>query len=165
MNLRTLKKLSKCAAPLLVVLGDRREQFPAKKGDNHLGHLITARKHWDRWNFVQPTCKAHNGFLDRRGMSIVHTTRKGRTVLIKPPSEPRKGTIMVGGTDGGEQPEWSEETAWSALHSLVACHFTDWEAYVNSDGPWVCSRDLSSSRKVLAAAREIVAEALVRRAA
>ena len=44
MNLRTLKKLSKRAAPLLPLLGDDRKQFPAERWDNYTGLLIMDRK-------------------------------------------------------------------------------------------------------------------------
>lgn len=126
MNLRTLKKLSKRAAALLPLLGDRREQFACGKGDGSLGTLITAHKHWRRGR-CSPNYDPVNNYLDRRGQGIKITTRAGHTLCLTPPWEPRKGTIMVGGMSGGEQPEWDEETAWEALREHVFWNFTTWD--------------------------------------
>jgi hypothetical protein len=75
-------------------------------------------------------------------------------VKLYPPYHPRKGTVMVGGMSGGEQPEWDEECAYAALYSWVWSHFTDWSDYENIRR----TRDLSSVSKLFAAADEMVAE-------
>lgn len=48
MNLRTLKKLFKRAAPWLPLLGDNREQFCAEAHNNYHGCFIGDRKHRER---------------------------------------------------------------------------------------------------------------------
>lgn len=153
MNLRTLKKLSKRAAPLLILLGDRREQFPCPRGDGHVGGLITARKHWDR-SGCHPSFEPWNNYLTPKGMPLKHVTRAGRSIVIRPPDTPRKGTVMVGGMDGGEQPEWSEETAWEALTEQVWWHFTEWDAALQDLVP---TRTFRAPRDYLRAAVEITA--------
>lgn len=152
MNLRTLKKLSKRAAALLPLLGDTRDQFPAERGDNYASVLISARKHWER-SPCHPTHNPWNDYSTPRGMPIRRVTRAGRHIVIKPPSHPRKGTIMVGGMDGGEQPEWSEETAWEALRMLVWAEFTDW----SKDDP-VPLREFKTPGDIFRAAAELIAE-------
>lgn len=120
MNLRILKKLSKRAAPYLPLLGDRREQFPARPGDNYHGLIVSARKHWER-SHCHPNYEPWNP-----SEAIVWTTRAGRRALMKMPSHPWPGTIMVGETSGYYEPEWSEECAYAALANLVYWHFTEW---------------------------------------
>lgn len=147
MNLRTLKKLSKVAAPILPLLGDHREQFRSVLGeDNYIGGtFISARKHWERRR------TAHGG--GGRGREILVPARDGRGwVRHCAPDHPRKGTVMVGATSGYYEPEWDEETAWTALERLVRSHFTDW----SEDGP-VVLRKFRFPRDVLAAARELIA--------
>lgn len=159
MNLRTLKKLSKRAAVLLPLLGDNREQFPSERGDNYHGHLITARKHWDRRR-CHPKYEPRNDYRTKRGAEILHWTKAGRPVLIKPPTHPRKGTVMVGAVSGYYEPEWDEESAWRALDGLVRGHFTDWDKLEQDNVPFgsALTRDLSTPPKVLAAARDMIAE-------
>lgn len=124
MNLRTLKKLSKRAAPLLPLLGDDREQIPAKPYDNYHHGFIGDRKHWER-SRCHPTYQGRNGWLHRRGAEIVFMSHKGKTMVMRPPSHPRKGTIMVGCMSGYYEPEWDEQDAWSALEDLVGWHFCE----------------------------------------
>lgn len=126
MNLRILKKLSARAAPLLPLLGDTRQQFPAIEGNNYHGTVIRDRKCWDR-SRCHPTYTGH-------GEAIVYTTRAGRRMVMRPPHHPLAGTIMVGGMSGYYEPEWDEECAWLALANLVWWHFTDWGDQVDSDG-------------------------------
>jgi len=152
-NLRTLKKLSKRAAPLLTLLGDRREQFPCPNGDGHLSWLITERKHWDR-SSCHPSYTPSNSYSTPRGMPLKLTTRAGHPLIIRPPMEPRKGTIMVGGVDGGPQPEWSEETAWEALREQVWWAFVDFHP---TTGEIVSTRDFPTPSAVLRGAAEIIA--------
>lgn len=154
MNLRTLKKLSKRATPLLALMGDRREQFPSERGDNHLSRLIGDRKHWDR-SACHPSYTPHNNYLTPRGMPIKRVTRAGRTIVIRPPSEPRKGTMMVGGMDGGEQPEWSEETAWEALTEQVYWSFIDFHP---ETGDIIAARDFPTPRAIFQGAAEIITQ-------
>lgn len=154
MNLRTLKKLSKRAAPLLVLMGDTRQQFPADRGANHLSRLITARKHWDRSSCL-PDYTPHNSFLTPRGRPIKHVTRAGRTMVIRPPTEPRKGTMMVGATSGYYEPEWDEETAWEALSEQVHWTFVDFHP---ETGDILSKRDFPTPRAIFKGAAEIVAQ-------
>lgn len=154
MNLRTLKKLSKRAAPLLPLLGDRREQYPAELGGSSVGTLIGARKHWDRFR-CHPGHEPRNDYSTARGAPLKRQTRAGGYIVLRPPNEARKGTIMVGGPDGGETPEWSEETAWEALTELVWWHFAEWDAGRKDLVP---TRTFRSPRDYLRAADQITAD-------
>jgi hypothetical protein len=151
-NLRTLKKLSKRAAPLLVKLGDMREQFPSERGDNYHGYLITARKHWERRR-VRPDYRPRNEYRTKRGAEILYWSRAGHPILLRTPTHPLKGTIMAGGNDCGEQPEWYECSAWGALEDLVRGHFTDW----SGDGP-IKTRTFKNPSEILQGARDIIKE-------
>ncbi|MCV9910200.1 hypothetical protein OIV19_21635 [Brucella sp. HL-2] len=152
MNLRTLKKLSKRAAPLLPLLGDTREQFPAKPYDNYHHGFIGDHKHWERGR-CHPTYEGRNDWLHPRGAQILFTTRKGKPMVMKPPSHPRKGTIMVGCTVGYYEPEWDEQDAWSALQSNVESYFQEF------DGEnLILTRAFPTVASVFAAAHEIIAE-------
>lgn len=126
MNLRTLKKLSKRAAPILPLLGDDREQFKAEPSENYTKTAIMERKHWERsgtvWRDVPKP----------RRDEICYRARSGKVIAMRMPSHPRKGTPMVGGVSGYYEPEWDEETAWDALSGMVYAHFTDWG---HVDGP------------------------------
>lgn len=159
MNLRTLKKLSKRAAPFLPVLGDDRKQFPAAKWENYAHTFISDRKHWDRHR-VHPSCTPHNRWGSPRGEPILFVSREGRHILIDPPHHPRKGTIMVGATCGYYEPEWEEQCAWSALEDLVFEHFADYSDWEN--GP-IQTRIFRNPSDILAAAAEMVAEQKVTR--
>lgn len=151
MNLRTLKKLSKRAASMLPLLGDSREQFPALAGECYHETFIGDRKHWDR-SSVRHDVTAVEKWSSPRGRAVIYRTREGRTVLMEPPSHPRKGTVMVGSTTGYYEPEWSEQCAWSALVALVRTHFTDWA----TKGEPVPTRNLASPRDILKAAAEMI---------
>lgn len=159
MNLRTLKKLSKKAAPLLTQLGDDRKQFAAAKGENYHGTFISARKHWERRK-VHPSYEPRNDYTGQRGAQIVYTTRAGRRMVMDPTPHPRKGTIMVGGMSGYYEPEWDEESAWTALENMVRQHFSNWEDIDFDDLTWTPSltRDLGSVSAIFAAAREMAEE-------
>lgn len=152
MNLRTLKKLSKRAAPMLPTLGDRRMQFRAEKCGSYMSAAIFDRKHWER-SPVHPTYATRNDYQSPRGAEIVIRTRVGRPVRLAPPSHPRKGTVMVGAMSGYYEPEWDEETAFEALSQIVFAHFTDWSA----ETP-LPTRQIRTARDVFAAAREIIRE-------
>jgi hypothetical protein len=145
MNLRILKKLSKRAAPLLPLLGDCRDQFPAVRGENHTGQWGHDRKHWERtWSKHATKC---------RFFPIVLYPKHGKgLVVMREPSTPWKGTLMVGEVPGYYEPEWSEETAWEALERLVWEHFTEW----NEDGPTFL-RTFRYPSDIFRAAHEIIA--------
>lgn len=146
MNLRTLKKLSKRAAPYLPQLGDDRQQFAAERYDNYTGLVITARKHFERGRSVHDE-------LYGEGM-IKTLARDGQGwVYAKPPSHPRKGTIMVGALSGYYEPEWDEETAYEALLDIVYAEFTEW----SEEGASPLTRDLSTVGQVFRAADDLVA--------
>jgi len=156
MNLRILKKLSKRAAPYLLLLGDTREQFRAERGASYHGLIIRDRTCWER----SPCHPSHELGVQQRGgeARVCVQARAGHRYMISPPSHPLKGTIMLGAVSGYYEPEWDEETAFGALSTQVRTHFTDWEAHAaNSDGPWL-TRDLSTIGELFAAADEMVAE-------
>lgn len=165
MNLRILKKLSKRAAPYLPLLGDKREQFRSERWDSHPLPLIGDRKHWDR-SWCREDYEPRNDWSTPRGKQIKFTTRKGRTMLMQPPHSPRKGTIMVGACWGGDEPEWEDETAWGALHTLVLHHFTPasaWAAFAQWDGEgeppqWSLERPLNTPRQIFQAADDMLRE-------
>lgn len=153
MNLRTLKKLSKRAAPLLPLLGDSRGQFPAGRDDSYITTLIADRKHWER-SPCSPGYEPRNDYSTPRGAAVKHLTRAGRTIVIRPPGQPRKGTIMVGAMSGYYEPEWSEAAAWEALRDLVYDEFTEWgEDYARP------LREFRGPRDILQAAGEMIARA------
>lgn len=143
MNLRTLKKLSKRAAPLLPLLGDDRKQFAARKDENYTGLIISARKHWERgWSVHDEV------YFDE----IKTPAKNGRGwTYIKPPSHPRKGTVMVGGMEGYYEPEWSEQTAYEALRDIVFMEFTDWREESQD-----LTRPLHSHSLIFAAAADLI---------
>ncbi|MCI0999176.1 hypothetical protein HWD97_03670 [Ochrobactrum sp. C6C9] len=151
MNLRTLKKLSKRAAPLLLLLGDTREQFKAKPHENYHHGFIGERKHWERRR-CHPSYEGRNSWLHKRGAEILFTTRQGRSMVMSPPSHPRKGTVMVGSMVGYYEPEWDEQDAWSALEDFVMGHFCDFDG-----DNLVPTRTFSSVASVIQAANEIIA--------
>lgn len=146
MNLRTLKKLSKRAAPYLPLLGDHRQQFRSKRGDNYHGMVIAARKHWERMR-CHPS---HREVIEAE--RIVYTSRAGNRISMRHPFHPRKGTIMIGGMTGYYEPEWDEQAAWAALCDLIYCHFTDW-----CSEPPMLTRAIRTPRDIFAAAEDILA--------
>lgn len=145
MNLRTLKKLSKRAAPLLPLLGDTRGQFPAERDDNYTGLIITDRKHWERMRSVHPD------LWDEHEIKTPAKDGNG-WIRLSSPCHPRKGTIMVGALEGYYEPEWYEKTAWEALQDIVFIEFTEW-------GEDECSltRRLNTPSDILRAAESLVA--------
>lgn len=158
MNLRILKKLSKRAAPLLPLLGDRREQFAAHRDENYMATLILDRKHFQRGRSVHGDCFSE--------FEIKRPAKDGRGwVYAKPPSHPWPGTIMVGGMSGYYAPEWDEETAWCALTKAVFCHFTDWCGAELNDEPPRLLRDLSTPSLIFEAAQDMAAELACERGA
>lgn len=164
MNLRTLKKLSKRAAALLPAMGDDRQQFRAEPYDNYgLGAAIKDRKHWERRR-CYAGYEPRNGWLDPAMHEVKYVSRTGHTVLMSPPSCPRKGTIMVGAVSGYYEPEWDEETAWSSFCDLLYAHFTDWAAEAE-DEPAALLRPLDTVTEKFAAATVMIAELSASRAA
>lgn len=155
MNLRVLKKLSKRAAPYLAKLGDSREIFASNERAGGIATLITERKHMRRW----PRPKAINRVSDGPH-DIVARRPGGGVTVFRQPSDPRKGTLMVGSMSGHETPEWDEEDCWQALRSIVFAHFTDWDLMEaggsSSPARPLIQRDLSSPSMVFKAADELV---------
>lgn len=144
MNLRLLKKLSKRAAPLVALLGDEREQYPAKKDGNDLGMGGFERKHLMRWSVPYPfenDCK----YMPRHGK---------QWVVLRQPWHPWKGTIMLGAMEGYYEPEWSEQTAWGALVEHVYLAFSEYDPTTEN---LRCARRLDTAGRILAAAEELVA--------
>ncbi|WP_416358186.1 hypothetical protein ACLNGM_09870 [Aureimonas phyllosphaerae] len=154
MNPRILKKLSAAAAPLLPLLGDRREQFRAESHRNYHAVFMPDRRHWERTP-CHPTCVPWNRWSTPRGMPCRFVTKAGRHMLMEPPSTPLKGTIMVGAMSGGEEPEWDEETAYEALTEIVSWHFTELDFY-DEDCPVRFTRRLITPIEIFAAAREAI---------
>jgi hypothetical protein len=162
MNLRILKKLSERAAPLLPLLGDKRQQFRAEKDDNYGVPLIADRKYWKR-SRCRPDHKPRNDYSIPQGAERVVVTRSGRHVLLQPPYHPGKGTVMVGASEGYEEPEWEETTAWVALSDILFSHFTDWASCGRWDGEGEMpvpnlTRSLRTPREIFQAARDMIAD-------
>jgi hypothetical protein len=143
MNLRILKKLSKRAAPLVIELGDRREQFRAEKSENYTDITGHDLKHWERARSVHPVVL---------GGTMKYAPKHGNGwISMREPVSPIKGTVMVGWTDCCDTPEWYEKTAWEALVENVANYFTCW----SQNGPRRL-RNLDTPKQVFKAAREIL---------
>ena len=154
MNLRILKKLSKRAAPLLLALGDTRQQFKCERDDGELGYIINARKHWQRRRSKDNTRWDGTPWDDR----IIKPAADGNGFIhIYSPSSPRKGTINVGRMSGYYEPEWSDTPAWYALKEFVESEFMDFDNWNESESSWpTITRDLSTPSKVFAAAHDIL---------
>lgn len=60
---------------------------------------------------------------------------------------------MVGAMSGGEEPEWSEETAWDSLRDIVRWEF----AQPNEEGVWTITRSLANPARVFALALTMAA--------
>lgn len=163
MNLRILKKLSKRAVPVLVALGHKGEFFPAAHaltGENYHGFLILARKHWDR-SGCHPSFEGRKGQYSTKGADdIRYVTRAGSHMVMRPPSHPLKGTMMIGWVSGGEQPEWDEECAYRLLLDQIHSHFTDWGAYPDP----LPTRRIRSVSDVFVAAADMIEEYNIDRA-
>lgn len=144
MNLRILKKLSKRAAPLLPLLGDDRDQFPAEKGESYTSTGGHDRKHWQR------TPSVHDSVY--RGLIKYRPKHGNGWVAMREPQHPLRGTPMVGEMLGYYEPEWDEETAWEALLKIIQNHFTTWD----EGGPtWIGAR-LDTPTRIFRAAHEII---------
>ena len=114
MNLRTLKKFSKRAVPYLDRVGDKRERYPAEKGDSYVGLVVRDMNKLDR----HPSAHRKVIAKETHVATIAPKGRKGTKfpyVKLHYPCHPLKGTIMVGVMCGYEEPEWDEQTAWEAL--------------------------------------------------
>lgn len=154
MNLRILKKLSKRAALLLLQIDDRGEHFRADpdEGTGHIGILIKDRKHWVRGRSVHDDCYSER--------MIKNPARDGNGWVYMTPdfTMARRGTMMVGGMDGGMQSEWSERSAWEALCELVFWNFVN--VYVDSsmDGRAEPTRPLDTPSQIFKAAADMIAE-------
>lgn len=152
MNLRILKKLSKRAAPYLARIGDNREQFSAIKGDNYHDMIIRDMTRLER------TASCHTDIIGRE-THVATITPKARAgteypyVKLSFPCHPLKGTVMVGSVQGYYEPEWDEETAWTALRSWVVGNFFDYDA--KNDTAFY-TRTFSGPRDIFAAADELL---------
>lgn len=162
MNPRILKKLSAAAAPLLPLLGDRREQFRATLHRNYHAVFMPDRRHWDR-SPCHPTHEPWNRWSTPRGMPRRFVTKAGQHMVMEPPSTPLAGTIMVGAMSYGEEPEWSEETAYEALAETVSWCFME-IGHEDDDCLVRFTRRLVTPTEIFAAAREIIAADAVERA-
>src|SRR5690606_19452243 len=133
MNKRILKKLCKRAAPLLLLLRDRREQF--RCSDDYWPESWQMRrmdrKSYERWG----------GKVNEHRYYI-----------------PLRNTIAVGCMSGYEEPEWDDCPAWEALKDHVFACLWVYDAY----DPFSCggkpSRRLDNPRQILAAARDLAKE-------
>lgn len=104
MNLRTLKKLSKLAAPILLQHFGRspKTMFLARRHDNFHGLVIRCSHKQGRFGCG---CDTY----------------------------PLKGTPMIGGMQGHEEPEWEERTAWDELNEAV---YWDGRPETMTDAEW-----------------------------
>lgn len=158
MNLRILKKLSKRAAPHLAALGDSRRQFRADAEESYTNTLGFERKHWRRSTIPHFSgWKGDIEYRNRRGDAIVH--------LSESYIHPWAGTVMVGAMEGYYEPEWHECTAWDSLKDLVRDHYMDVDLDQMTEGdegylecPWICLRHLPTTRDVLAALPDVLAD-------
>ena len=148
MNLRILKKLSKRAVPYLPLIGDRREQFAACRGEGHTGLVCRDRTCWQRG------ASSHGDICRPGGVEVKWRARRPARALpwcyAVAPSAPLKGTAMVGGLSGYYEPEWEEETAYEALLSWLL-----W-ATAEVDGDDVRFRRLRYPREVFRAADRLL---------
>jgi hypothetical protein len=154
MNLRILKKLSKRAAPYLERIGDTREQFKAVKDENLHGLIIKDMTRLER----RPS--SHGDVIDKEShvATLQPKCRQGTRypyVSLSYPYAPLKGTIMVGGVSGYEQPEWDEETAWGALSNWVWGHFFEYDP--ENDIAFY-SRTFRTPSEIFAAADELLSQ-------
>lgn len=139
MNLRILKKLSKKAVPLLAHFGiGPADLFLAERRDNYLGILLMDRSCWDRGR------SPHADLIHER--EIKRPARDGKGwVYMHPPVHPLKGTPMVGGVDGGEQPEWSEQAAWEMLRGFV--RWSD-KPTTMTDAEWALAQRITRTKPI-----------------
>lgn len=152
MNLRILKKLSKRAAPYLVRIGDKRTQFTAVDGDNFHGLKIRDITRLERTG--SPNAKSVH--RDMHFATIAPKCRAGTAhpyVHLSYPSNPIKGTVMVGAMEGYYEPEWDECTAWEALRNWVRGHF--WEYDEKTDRAYY-TRRFRNPGEIFAAADELL---------
>jgi hypothetical protein len=152
MNLRILKKLSKRAGSLLVQLDDHREQFAAAPFENYTSTARHDRKHWERQR------SSHGETI--RDRELKYRPRHGQGwISLSEPHHPMAGTTMVGAMSIGEEPEWSEETAWESLRGIV------WWAVAepNDLGAMKPTRSLADPAEVFALARELAGDSNGRR--
>lgn len=163
MNLRILKKLSKKAAPMLMVLctGQRYQHAVTANGDGDCDLVGIDRKHWDRH------ISAHSESSARREVITAPKCRRGtRFPLVRlwEPMTPMDGTPVIGWLEGYYEPEWEEKTAWAMLVELVASHVTDWVEEDDPDDEWsfgkrhvpVVKRRLRNPTVVLRIASEMI---------
>lgn len=156
MNLRILKKLSKRAAPLLVALGDRREQFPNDRWEGHTSSTGHERKHWERRRARYP--------MERRGdIHVKPRNGEGMIVLSQEYMHPWKGTIMLGWTFGHETPEWEEDDAWTLLAREVRSHWEEFREIPGTEDEmgcpeheWVIHRRFRNPSAILRAVPELI---------
>ena len=140
---------------MLAVLGDTREQFPARKWDSNTSVGGHDRKHWERTRAKYP--------LRRRGDITVRPNSGEDWIVLRQPTAPWKGTVMVGEMSGYYEPEWDEETAYEALQDIVFWHFAEmtYPTDATGDAEWprpICHRDVSTPNLVFDAARAMLIE-------
>ena len=152
MNLRTLKKLSKRAAPYLERIGDTRNMFKAEKDHNYHGLLIRDMNRLERI----PSRHMEVISVETHVATIAPKSRAGSAypfVKLLLPSHPLKGPQMVGCMSGYYEPEWDEETAWSALSNWVYNHFMDYDPATEDV---IATRRFRSPAEIFAAADELL---------
>jgi hypothetical protein len=152
MNLRILKKLSRQAAPLLLSLGDRRDQFEAQPYVNRTTTRKHDRKHWERRRAF------YRGSLDKRDVNVRPRQGDG-WIQLSEPTRPLAGTPMVGASIvetfamAPPRTDWFEQTAWESLQRQVRTALSMPDVH----GAYRRTRKLSNLRRILAAARELAA--------
>lgn len=154
MNLRILKKLSKRAAPLLTSTKAfsylNTDQFISVRGEGNTETQGHDRKHWERGNARNPI--DFHGYLywpARNGLGHPY---------MHDPSTPLKGTVMLGWSQGYEEPEWEERTAWELLESHVRDCYSEYveipgteDEFGIPDFKWVVHRRFKNPRQIFKA--------------
>ncbi|MTH94977.1 hypothetical protein [Roseibium sp. RKSG952] len=154
MNLRTLKKLSKRAVPLLHQIGEKRTIFPAEKDENYHGLIIRDMTRLERYG------ASHADVINPQ-LHVATITPKCRQGTSQPyvkcylSQHPIKGTPMVGEVSGYYEPEWSEETAYEALLGWVRWNFFEYDPKTE-DGRF--TRSFKHSSDVFRAATELLSQ-------
>jgi hypothetical protein len=152
MNFRILKKLSKRAVPYLEQMNY--EVFLAEAGMNHTDMVVRDMTRLCRSPAV------HGDVINKCRHVKIETPkcREGtRTPFLhlRFSNTPLKGTPMVGGMYGYEQPEWEESTAYEELVKIVHGHFFEYDA--KSGATWT-SRPLRTPAQVFSAADDMLKE-------
>lgn len=129
-------------------------QCPEFAGRRRLFKKLCKRAHdlLVRWD---PACE---------GQSIRHSIESWACDWLGSETLPLKGTLGFGRMSGYYEPEWDDESAYSALRASLFWHFVEHDS--EGEASWPASApNLSDWRQVMAAAEQIVAAIKAGRAA